>query len=205
MFEIALGVAFFTGIVLLLVLVILATRSRLVATGGVDLVVNDASPIRATVGRKLHAVLADADIHLPSACGGVGTCGQCRVLVLEGGGAILPTETALITRREAGAGTRLACQVTVRQDMAVRVPDEVFGVKKWSCTVRSNASIAIRLPSGDRARPRNPRARCSAPGAPKRTGGSVTCSRSNRTRAVNGISCGAPPAAGMRHSLPSAA
>jgi Na+-transporting NADH:ubiquinone oxidoreductase subunit F len=141
MLEIGLGVGLFTAIVMLLVLVILAARSQLVATGEVEITVNEERKLRAPVGGKLLGALAETGIHLPSACGGVGTCGQCRVDVLAGGGAILPTETARISKREAAAGARLACQVTVKQEMTVRVPDEVFGVKQWECTVRSNTSI----------------------------------------------------------------
>ncbi len=141
MLEIGLGVALFTGIVLCLVLVILAVRSRLVATGKVDITVNDERKIRANAGDKLLGTLTDADIRIPSTCG-VGSCGLCRVKVVKGGGAILPIELALITKREAKAGMRLACQVTVRQDMAVWVPEEIFGVGHWDCTVRSNANVA---------------------------------------------------------------
>ncbi len=142
MLEIGLGVALFTGIVLCLVLLILAVRSRLVASGKVDITVNDEITTSAKAGDKLLGVLAEAGIHLPSACGGVGTCGLCRVEVVKGGGAILPIELAQITKREAKAGARLACQVTVRQDMAVRVPEEIFGVGHWDCTVRSNVNVA---------------------------------------------------------------
>jgi Na+-transporting NADH:ubiquinone oxidoreductase subunit F len=142
MIEIALGVALFTAIVVVLVLAILAARSRLVATGTVAVTVNESKAIEASTGDKLLTALSAAGIHLPSACGGVGTCGQCRVRVTDGGGAILPTERASITKREAALGDRLACQVTVKRDMAVRVPDEVFGVKRWDCTVRSNRNIA---------------------------------------------------------------
>ena len=142
MLEIGLGVALFTGIVLCLVLVILAVRSRLVATGEVDITVNDEKTLRTKTGHKLLGALAQAGIYLPSACGGVGTCGQCRLQVLQGGGAMLPTEAALFTKREAAEGMRLACQTTVKQDMAVRVPEEVFGVRQWKCTVRSNANVA---------------------------------------------------------------
>jgi Na+-transporting NADH:ubiquinone oxidoreductase subunit F len=156
MLEIGLVVALFTGIVLCLVLVILAVRSRLVATGEVELTVNDGKSVKARVGDKLLDALAEAGILLPSACGGVGTCGQCRLRVLEGGGAILPTEAAQMTRREAAEGTRLACQVAVKRDMAVRVPEEVFGVKEWTCRVRSNANVAtlikelvLELPPGE--------------------------------------------------------
>ncbi len=142
MLEIGLGVALFTGIILCLVLVVLAARARLVATGEVDIAVNESRTVKGRVGDKLLAALSEAGIHLPSACGGVGTCGQCRLTVLAGGGAILPTESAQITRREAAAGTRLACQVTINQDMAVRVPEDVFGVKQLRCKVRSNANVA---------------------------------------------------------------
>jgi Na+-transporting NADH:ubiquinone oxidoreductase subunit F len=156
MFEIGLGIALFTGIVLCLVLVILAVRSRLVAGGTVSVTVNNDRTVEALSGEKLLSALADAGIHLPSACGGVGTCGQCRTMVVQGGGAILPTELAQITKREAAAGVRLACQVTVRQDMVVQVPEEVFGVGHWNCIVHSNANIAtlikelvLDLPAGE--------------------------------------------------------
>jgi Na+-transporting NADH:ubiquinone oxidoreductase subunit F len=156
MVEIGLGVALFTGIVLCLVLVILAVRSKLVATGALTITVNDGRTIEIRAGDKLLRALAEAGIHLPSACGGVGTCGQCRVRVVEGGGVILPTESAQITKREAAEGTRLACQVTVKQDIAVQVPEEVFGVKQWECTVHSNANVAtlikqlvLKLPPGE--------------------------------------------------------
>ncbi len=156
MLEIGLGVALFTGIILCLVLVILAVRSRLVARGTVSVTVNDDRTVEARSGDKLLGALAEAGIHLPSACGGVGTCGQCRTTVVQGGGTILPTELAQITKREAAAGVRLACQVTVRQNMAVQVPEEVFGVGHWECTVRSNANVAtlikelvLDLPAGE--------------------------------------------------------
>jgi len=156
MVEIGLGVALFTGIILCLVVVILAVRAGLVTTGEVDIAVNDSRTVRGRVGDKLLGALSEAGIHLPSACGGVGTCGQCRLAVLAGGGAILPTESAQITRREAASGTRLACQVTIKQDMAVRVPEDVFGVKKWQCKVRSNANVAtlikqlvLQMPQGE--------------------------------------------------------
>lgn len=141
MIEIGLGVAFFTGVILCLVLVILIVRSRLVAAGRVRITVNDGRVIEGRVGDKLLGALTDAAIHIPSVCG-VGRCGLCRVNVLEGGGVILPTEVAQITKREAAEGVRLACQVAIKQDMMVRVPDEAFGVGQWECTVRSNANVA---------------------------------------------------------------
>jgi Na+-transporting NADH:ubiquinone oxidoreductase subunit F len=155
--DIALGVILFTTVVMVLVGFILGARSRLVPSGAVDILVNDERHIETAVGTKLLAALADARLFVASACGGGGTCGQCRVWVLEGGGAILPTEEALISRREARAGERLACQVVVKQDLRVRVPDEVFGVKQWLCRVRSNRNVAtfiketvLELPPGER-------------------------------------------------------
>jgi Na+-transporting NADH:ubiquinone oxidoreductase subunit F len=154
--DIGLGVGLFTLIILLLVALILAARARLVSSGSVSVIVNDDSELQIPVGVKLMNGLADADIFVPSACGGGGTCGQCRVRILAGGGAILPTETSLINKREAADHVRLSCQVTVKQDMRIRIPDEVFGVRKLQCTVVSNRNVAsfikelvLRLPAGE--------------------------------------------------------
>lgn len=154
--EIILGVALFTGIVLMLVFLILGAKSRLVASGSVDVVINDEKTIHAPVGSKLLGALADAHLFVSSACGGGGTCGQCRVKIFEGGGALLPTEESHINKREAASGDRLSCQVTVKQPMRIQVPEEVFGVRKWECTVRSNDNVAtfikelvLELPEGE--------------------------------------------------------
>ncbi len=154
--EIILGVIMFTVIVLALVGVILLARSQLVAGGSVDIVVNDERTLHVEPGSKLLSVLANEKIFVSSACGGGGTCAQCRVKVLEGGGEILPTETTYITPREARQGERLSCQVSVKQNMKIEVPEEVFGVKKWECTVRSNHNVAtfikelvLELPEGE--------------------------------------------------------
>jgi len=156
MLEVVLGVTLFTLIVLALVGVILAARSRLVATGNVTININSEKDIKAPVGSKLLNALADAHLFVASACGGGGTCAQCRVKVHSGGGAILPAEANHISKREAAEGDRLSCQVTVKQDMNIRIPDEVFGVKKWECTVRSNNNVAtfikelaLELPEGE--------------------------------------------------------
>nr|MDQ2695046.1 NADH:ubiquinone reductase (Na(+)-transporting) subunit F [Pseudomonadota bacterium] len=156
MLAIILGVLLFTAIVIALVLIILGAKSKLVATGDVDILINDEKTIKARVGSKLLGALADANLFVSSACGGGGTCGQCRVVVHEGGGAILPTETSHINKREAAEGNRLSCQLTVKQPMKIRVHDEVFGVKKWDCTVRSNNNVAtfikelvLQLPEGE--------------------------------------------------------
>ena len=154
--EVGLGIGLFTLIILLLVFIILAARSRLVSTGKVHVIVNDDRDLLVPVGTKLLQDLAEAGILVPSACAGGGTCGQCRVQVLDGGGAILPTETSLINKREAADHVRLSCQVTVKQDMRVRVPDEVFGVQKYDCEVVSNRNVSsfikelvLRLPADE--------------------------------------------------------
>ncbi|QPD04186.1 MAG: Na(+)-translocating NADH-quinone reductase subunit F [Candidatus Nitrospira kreftii] len=142
MIEIILGVGFFTGIVLILAVLILSARSKLVASGHVTITINDKKSIETPIGGKLLGALGDAKIFISSACGGGGTCGVCRVKVFEGGGVILPTETSHINKREAREGYRLSCQVAVKQNMKIVIPDEVFGVKKWECTVRSNHNVA---------------------------------------------------------------
>ena len=156
MTEIILGTTFFTGIILVLVVVILFFRSKLVASGSVDITVNDERVLKAPVGSKLLGALADTELFVPSACGGGGTCGQCRVKISSGGGVILPTELSSINKREAAEGCRLACQVVVKEDMKIEVPEEVFGVRKWNCKVRSNHNVAtfikelvMELPEGE--------------------------------------------------------
>ena len=154
--DVLLGAGLFTAIILVLVFVILAARSRLVASGTVTVLVNEDRELKLPVGVKLMQGLADADLFLASACGGGGTCGQCRVQVISGGGAILPTELSLISKRDAAAHYRLSCQVTAKQDMKVQVPDEVFGVRRIQCKVTSNRNVAsfikelvLSLPQGE--------------------------------------------------------
>ena len=156
MIEIGLGVSFFTLVVLVLVAIILFAKSRLVASGNVNILVNGEKTISVPVGGKLLSALADNQLFVSSACGGGGTCAQCRVKVHEGGGSILPTEETHISKREAKGGQRLSCQVSVKQDMAIEVPEEVFGVKQWRCKVRSNNNVAtfikelvLELPEGE--------------------------------------------------------
>ncbi|MEC9412155.1 MAG: NADH:ubiquinone reductase (Na(+)-transporting) subunit F [Pseudomonadota bacterium] len=154
--EIVLGIVLFTLIIMALVFLILGARSRLVSTGDIEIVINDEKTIKTKAGSKLLGALADADLFVSSACGGGGTCGQCKVKIFEGGGSILPTEESHITKREAAEGDRLSCQVAVKQNMKIEVPEEVFGVKKWDCTVRSNHNVAtfikelvLELPVGE--------------------------------------------------------
>lgn len=154
--EIFLGVGMFTAVVLALVAVILIAKSKLVASGPVNLNINGEKDVEVGAGGKLLNVLADQKLFVSSACGGGGTCGQCKVNVLEGGGEILQTELSHITKKEAREGCRLSCQVAVKQDMKIEVPEEVFGVKKWETTVRSNHNVAtfikelvLELPPGE--------------------------------------------------------
>ncbi|PLN21978.1 NADH:ubiquinone reductase (Na(+)-transporting) subunit F, partial [Klebsiella pneumoniae] len=131
--EIILGVVMFTLIVLVLSGLILAARSKLVNAGDVVIEINNEADkqIRTPAGDKLLNTLSSNGIFVSSACGGGGSCGQCRVTVKEGGGDILPTELSHITKRDAKAGCRLACQVAVKQNMKIELPEEIFGVKKW--------------------------------------------------------------------------
>ena len=154
--EISIAVALFTVIVMALGLLILMARSRLVPSGNVTIGVNGERDLTVPVGDKLLNVLTAQELFLPSACGGGGTCGQCKVKVLEGGGDLLPTEKAHVNKRAAAAGQRLACQVSVAGDMEIEVPDDVFGVNKWECTVRTNDNVAtfikefvLELPPGE--------------------------------------------------------
>ena len=142
MLEIALGVIFFTLIIIALVFIIIGAKSNLVASGNVAILINDEKTIHVPVGVKLLTALSDNGLFVPSACGGGGTCAQCRVKIFEGGGDILPTETSHITKREAAEGDRLSCQVGVKSDMKIHIEEEVFGVKKWQCTVKSNNGVA---------------------------------------------------------------
>ena len=151
-----LGVGLFTAIILILVFVILGARSKLVSIGLVTVTVNGEKELKIPVGGKLMQGLADADLFVPSACGGGGTCGQCRVRVVSGGGAILPTETSILNKREAAEHFRLSCQVAVKRDMQVEVADEVFGVKRYECTVKTERNVAsfikelvMALPEGE--------------------------------------------------------
>ncbi|UTO02297.1 NADH:ubiquinone reductase (Na(+)-transporting) subunit F [Serratia nematodiphila] len=156
--EIILGVAMFTAIVMVLVLLILFAKSKLVNTGDIAVEINgdlDKS-FHAPAGDKLLNVLSSQGIFVSSACGGGGSCGQCRVVIKEGGGDILPTEVSHINKREAKEGCRLACQVNVKQNLKIELPEEIFGVKKWECEVISNDNKAtfikelkLKIPDGE--------------------------------------------------------
>ncbi len=142
--EIVSGVAMFTLIVLVLVVLILSARLFLMPQGEVRIEING-DPERTLLvspGGKLLHTLAERQIFVPSACGGGGTCGQCKVKVVAGGGDVLPTEAAFMSRKEIRTGVRLACQVAVKQDMKLVIPPEILSVRQWVCTVRSNRNVA---------------------------------------------------------------
>ena len=156
MLEILLGIIIFTAFVIALVFVIIGAKSKLVAEGDVEILINDEKKIHVPAGSKLLTALADNGLFVSSACGGGGTCGQCKVKINTGGGEILPTELSHITKREAAEGERLSCQVSVKHNMSIEVEDDVFGVKKWECTVKSNHNVAtfikelvLDLPAGE--------------------------------------------------------
>ena len=153
---IAAAAAVFTVVILILVLMLQVAAKRLVKQGNVKLNINGERNVEVPAGGTLLNALQGQELFLPSACGGGGTCAMCKCQVLEGGGDILPTETGHIKRSEQKDKWRLACQVKVKEDMVVNVPEEVFGIKKWECEVVSNYNVAsfikefvVRLPEGE--------------------------------------------------------
>ncbi|PLX66078.1 MAG: NADH:ubiquinone reductase (Na(+)-transporting) subunit F [Denitrovibrio sp.] len=142
MTTLILGIAVFTIIILLLVGVIVNARRALVPSGVITVNINEEKDIETGAGTKLLNVLADNEIYVSSACGGGGSCGQCRVKVVEGGGDILPTEKSHISRKEEREGVRLSCQVAVKQDMKIELEPEVFAAKRFECEVVSNKNVA---------------------------------------------------------------
>ncbi len=154
--EVFLGVTLFTVVVLTLVIVIQVARNLLVPSGSVTVEVNRQKTLEVPVGGKLLGSLADAGIFVSSACGGGGTCAQCRVKVLSGGGDILPTERGHFNKREIREGYRLSCQLPVKQSLVIEVPVEALETKRWLCRVRSNRNVAtfikelvLELPEGE--------------------------------------------------------
>jgi len=155
MTEMLFGVALFTAVVMGLVGLVLLARAWLLPSGDARIRLNDERDVTAPRGEKLLTALVSAGVPLPSACGGKGTCGQCRVRV-AGGGPVLPTETSVLSRREVARGVRLACQLTVRGDLSVSVPEDVLGVREWTCRVRTSRCVGtfikelvLDLPEGE--------------------------------------------------------
>ena len=156
--TVILGCLMFTFVVLALVAIILVARSKLVSSGEVHININDdpENSLTTAAGSTLLNTLSANKLFIPSACGGKGSCGVCKVNVLDGGGSMLPTEVSHINSGEAREGCRLACQVKVKQDMKIELDEEVFNVRKWECKVRSNQNVAtfikeliLELPKGE--------------------------------------------------------
>lgn len=146
----------FLVVVLALVGMLLFAKAKLAPSGPVKIRINDEKEVEVNAGSTLLATLAAQKLFLPSACGGGGTCGMCKCQVLSGGGSILPTETGFFSRKQIQDHWRLGCQVKVRENMDIRIPPEVFGIRKWECTVVSNRNVAtfikefvVQLPEGE--------------------------------------------------------
>ena len=136
------SIVVFLGIILLLVTMLLGVKAKLLPSGPVALKINGQDDLKVSSGATLLNTLGNNKIFLPSACGGGGTCIQCRCQVISGGGEILPTEKPHFSRREIADGWRLGCQVKVKEDMVIEVPEEIFGIKKWEATVVRNWNVA---------------------------------------------------------------
>jgi len=148
----------FSGVILALMMMLIYARKQLMPQGNVSIIVNGDidNPLQVEPGSTLLSALSEKSVFLPSACGGGGTCAMCECHVYEGGGDVLPTEMNHLTRKEAAEGKRLACQVKVREDMEISIPEEIFGIKKWECEVVSNYNVAsfikefvVKLPEGE--------------------------------------------------------
>lgn len=146
----------FFSVIILLVTVLLYAKKKLTPSGEVTLTINDEKELIVEPGSTVLTTLSENKIYLPSACGGGGTCAMCKCQVLDGGGSILPTEKDFFTRKEQQNNWRLGCQVKIKQDMKIRVPEEVMGIKKWECEVVSNKNVAtfikefiVKLPEGE--------------------------------------------------------
>jgi len=150
------GIVIFLIIILLLVVILLIAKAKLTPQGEVTLTINDEEELTVSPGGTVLSTLGEQKVFLPSACGGGGSCGMCKVQVFEGGGSILPTEKGFFTRKEQQSNWRLGCQVKIRGDMKIGVPKEIMGIKKWECTVISNHNVAtfikefvVQLPEGE--------------------------------------------------------
>lgn len=146
----------FLSVILILVMLLLYAKKKLTPQGDVKITINGEKEIITSPGSTILSTLSAEKIYLPSACGGGGTCGMCTCQVQSGGGSILPTEKGFFTRKQQMANWRLGCQVKVREDMEIDIPVEIFGIKKWECTVVSNKNVAtfikefvVRLPEGE--------------------------------------------------------
>ncbi|MCY4418897.1 MAG: NADH:ubiquinone reductase (Na(+)-transporting) subunit F [Cytophagales bacterium] len=157
-FTVLSSILAFTAIIGLLVLLLLWAQSKLVSSGPVQIVINGdtQNPVVTSAGTNLLSTLSAQKVFLPSACGGGGTCAMCKCVIEEGGGDVLPTEEGHLSRVEKQEGVRLSCQVKVKENLQIRIPDEIFGIKKWECEVISNYNVStfikefvVRLPEGE--------------------------------------------------------
>ena len=144
----------FIMIIFVLVAMLLGVKAKLLPSGPVKILINEEKEIEVDSGSTLLSTLGDNKVFLPSACGGGGTCIQCKCIVNDGGGEILPTEVPHFSRKEIKDGWRLGCQVKVKEDMKIHVPDEVFSVQKWDCIVKSNTDVATFIREFSRGRRR---------------------------------------------------
>ncbi|MDR2847645.1 MAG: NADH:ubiquinone reductase (Na(+)-transporting) subunit F [Bacteroidales bacterium] len=156
MTTIGISMAIFLFVILLLVTVLLVAKAKLVPQGSVSIDINGEEQIATSPGSSLLTTLSMQKIFLPSACGGGGSCGMCKCQVIDGGGTILPTETGFFTRKQVQQNWRLGCQVKVRNNLRIKIPAEVMGIKKWECEVVSNRNVAsfikefvVKLPAGE--------------------------------------------------------
>jgi len=153
---IAVSIGVFLMVILSLVAMLIYAKTKLAPQGNVTITINDEKSIEVSMGSTILTTLSQSGVYLPSACGGGGTCGMCKCQIIEGGGSILQTETSFFTRKEQQENWRLGCQVKVRSDMKIQVPEEVMGIKKWECEVISNDNVAtfikefvVKLPDGE--------------------------------------------------------
>ena len=154
--TVVISLAVFLAVILLLVVALLVLRAKLMPSGDVTLTINDDKKLTVPTGNSLISTLAEQEVYLPSACGGKGSCGQCKCRVLSGGGDILPTEKGFFTRRQQQDHWRLGCQVKVKEDIAIEVPTSILSIKKWECEVVSSHNVStfireftVRLPEGE--------------------------------------------------------
>ena len=154
--TVVISLAVFLAVILLLVVALLVLRAKLMPAGDVTLTINDDKKLTVPTGNSLISTLAEQEVYLPSACGGKGSCGQCKCRVLSGGGDILPTEKGFFTRKQQQDHWRLGCQVKVKEDIAIAVPQSILSIKKWECEVVSSRNVStfireftVRLPEGE--------------------------------------------------------
>lgn len=154
--TVVISLTVFLAVILLLVVALLVLRAKLMPSGDVSLTINGDKKLTVPTGNSLISTLAEQEVYLPSACGGKGSCGQCKCRVLSGGGDILPTEKGFFTRRQQQDHWRLGCQVKVKEDIAIAVPQSILSIKKWECEVVSSHNVStfireftVRLPEGE--------------------------------------------------------